>query len=153
MLFLLFEVGGAGYVLEAQSVAEVLPLVAITPIPEAPPAIAGVINYHGAPVPVVDLSRVTAGQAAQPRLSTRIILVHYPDGRGVDRLLGLIAEKATGTLRREERDFAPSGVAPPGAPYVGPVCTHFGRLVQRIDPRRVLPADIRDLLFQTADIA
>lgn len=153
MLFLLFEIGGARYVLEAQLVAEVLPLVAVTPIPEAPPVVAGVLNYHGAPVPVIDLSRLTIGRAAERRLSTRIILVRYVDARGHDRILGLMAEHATGTIRRDERDFVPSGVTVPGAPYIGPVCTDAGRLLQRIDPRTVLPAAVRDLLFQTAELA
>ncbi len=153
MLFLLFEVGAARYVLEAQLVVEVLPLVAVTPISEAPPAVAGVVNYHGAPVPVVDVSRLTCGRAAEPRLSTRIILVRYPDDRGHDRVLGLVAERATQTIRRDERDFVPSGVTLPGAPYIGPVCTDAGRLLQRIEPRRILPPAIRDLLFQTAELA
>jgi chemotaxis-related protein WspB len=153
MLFLLFEVGDARYALEARLVAEVLPLVAITPIPEAPAAVAGIFNYHGAPVPVIDVSCLTFGRPAPHRLSTRIVLVHYPGAQGESHLLGLVAEKATRTIRRDASEFVHSGVTPAGAPYAGPVAPDGGRLLQRIDPHTLLPAAIRDLLFRTVKMA
>src|SRR6187399_2400232 len=105
MLFLVFEVAGDRYVLDVTQVAEVLPFVTITQIPQAPAAVAGVLNYRGAPVPVIDLSQLTLGRPAERRLSTRIVLVHYPGAEGQTRLLGLIAERATQTVRREKTDF------------------------------------------------
>ena len=45
MLFLLFQLGQDRYALDTGRVAEVLPLVAITPIPQAPPELAGLFNY------------------------------------------------------------------------------------------------------------
>jgi chemotaxis-related protein WspB len=56
MLFLLFQLGEERYALDTSHVAEVLPLVAITPIPQAPTGVAGLFNYRGAPVPAIDLS-------------------------------------------------------------------------------------------------
>jgi chemotaxis-related protein WspB len=91
MLFLLFQLGDDRYALDTGRVAEVLPLVAITPIPKAPTGVAGLFNYHGAPVPAIDLSQLTMGRPARNRMNTRIVLVHYPDGRGKTHLLGLIA--------------------------------------------------------------
>ena len=66
---------------------------------------AGLFNYRGAPVPVIDLSQLTLGRPAARRLSTRIVLVHYPDESGGTHLLGLIAERATQTVRHEPSDF------------------------------------------------
>ncbi len=94
MLFLVFELARDRYALDVSQVAEVLPLVAIKQIPQAPPAVAGILNYRGAPVPVIDVSQLTLGRPAERRLSTRIVLVHYPDADGQTRLLGLIAERA-----------------------------------------------------------
>jgi chemotaxis-related protein WspB len=150
MLFLLFRLGQNRYALDALQIAGVLPLVDFKPIPQAPPGIAGIFNYHGAPVPAIDLSLLTLGRPAQPRLSTRVILVNYPDpGLGHERhLLGLIAEGATEILRREAADFTTSGVTNPAAPYLGLVTTHAHELVQWVHVERLLPASVCDVLFQ-----
>ena len=148
MLFLVFELSRDRYVLDVSQVAEVLPLVAIKQIPQAPPAVAGILNYRGMPVPVIDVSQLTLGRPAARRLSTRIVLVHYPDETGKTHLLGLIAEKATQTARHEHSAFVSSGVTNTGAPYLGPVVTDARGLVQWIDVRTLLPPSFRDLLFK-----
>ncbi len=147
MLFLLFRLGRERYALEAGQVAAVLPLLDIMEIPQAPPAVAGIGNYRGTPVPVIDLSELMLGRPAQSRLSTRIVLVHYADERGERRLLGLLAEKVTQTLRCEAADFRPSGLTLDAAPYLGPVTAGPYGLIQRIEVRQLLPASVRDLLF------
>jgi chemotaxis-related protein WspB len=148
MLFLLLELGQDRYALDARQVAEVLPLVDITRLPQAPPSVAGILNYRGAPVPVIDVSQLTLGRPAERRLSTRIVLVHYPDADGHTRLLGLIAERATNTVRREAADFVASGVSNDKAPYLGPVATDARGLMQWLDAGTLLPASVRDMLFR-----
>jgi chemotaxis-related protein WspB len=148
VLFLVFELARDRYVLDVSQIAEVLPLVAIKQIPLAPPAVAGVLNYRGAPVPVIDLSQLTLGRPAARRLSTRIVLIHYPDARGGTQLLGLIAEKATQTVRREETDFVASGVSSEGASYLGAVAPDAHGIMQRLDAETLLPASVRDMLFR-----
>jgi chemotaxis-related protein WspB len=150
MLFLLFELARDRYALDALQIAEVLPLVGITHLLQAPPAVAGIFNYRGAPVPVIDVSQLTLGRPAERRLSTRIVLVHYPDADGQTRLLGLIAERATQTVRHEEKDFVASGVTSDGASYLGPVATDARGLLQWIDVGTLLPASVRDVLFKQA---
>jgi chemotaxis-related protein WspB len=110
MLFLLFQLGRDRYALEASRVVEVVPLLELKRLPKAPPGVAGIFNYRGRPVPAIDLSEMTLGQPASERLSTRIIVVSYHDGIGTGHLLGLIAEHATETLRREARDFVEPGL-------------------------------------------
>jgi chemotaxis-related protein WspB len=148
MLFLLFELGNDRYALDVRQIAEVLPLVGVKQIPKAPQAMIGLFNYRGAPVPVIDLSQLTLGRPAARRLSTRIVLVNYPDHTGHTHLLGLIAEKATLTVRHEAADFVASGVTNDGAPYLGPVATDARGLLQWIDVRTLLPPSFRDLLFK-----
>jgi chemotaxis-related protein WspB len=150
MLFLLFQLGQDRYLLDTGRVAEVLPLVAITQIPQAPPGVAGLFNYRGVPVPVVDLSQLALGRPARNRLNTRIVLVHYPDGSGGTQLLGLIAERVTETVRRDEADFVASGVSSDRAPYLGPVATDARGLLQWIVVESLLPVSVRDVLFTPA---
>ncbi len=150
MLFLLFQLGGDCYALDAAQVAEVLPLVRMKKIPRAPAGVAGVFTYRGAPVPAIDLSQLALGRPARPRLSTRVLLVNYPDATGAHRRLGLIAEHATETLRREPTDFVASGVKADGAPYLGPVVHDARGLIQWIEVDKLLPASVRAALFQQA---
>ena len=58
----------------ASRVVEVLPLMNLKRVPGAPAGLAGVLNFHGTPVPVIDLNQMALGEPAARRLSTRIIL-------------------------------------------------------------------------------
>src|SRR5713101_4311912 len=108
MLFLLFHLDRNRYILDVRQVAEVLPLIGIIQVPQAPPFVAGMFNYRGALVPAIDLCQVMLGRPARQRLHTRILLVQYTDDSGATRLLGLIAERVTETLQRESSDFTAS---------------------------------------------
>jgi chemotaxis-related protein WspB len=147
MLFVLLEIDGDRYAIAAPRIAEVLPLVHITRIAQAPHGVAGVFNYRGKPVPVVDLSMLVSGRPAVPRFSTRLVLVQLGDEPGHSRLLALIAERATATMRRDPADFVPSGVDRGGAAYLGPVATDARGVVQWIDPARILPPSVHDALL------
>src|SRR5712692_2376248 len=148
MLFLVFQLGKDRYALDAGQVAEILPLVAVKQIPHAPVGVAGVFDCRGVPVPVIDLSQLTLGRPAEHRLSTRMVSVHYPDDNGNTRLLGLITEKVTETIRREPADFVDSGLSNERASYLGPVAADARGLVQWIDVSTLLPASVREVLFK-----
>jgi chemotaxis-related protein WspB len=147
MLFLLFRLENDRYALPAAAIAQVLPLVTIKKIPHAHRGVAGIFNYRGESVPVIDLSQLALGRSAIWSLTTRIVLVRYVDGRGEERKLGLIAERATEMLRCEESDFATTGVGGDAAPYLGPVTADARGLIQWIDVSSLLPAPLRDILF------
>jgi chemotaxis-related protein WspB len=147
MLFLLFQLGADRYALEATRVVEVVPLLELKSLPQAPRGIAGIFNYRGQPVPAIDLSELTLGRPAHERLSTRIIIVRYASPSGNEHLLGLIAEHATGMLRKDANSFVDAGVHVGGAPYLGPVLMDSKGVVQWIHEQNLLPAPVRDLLF------
>lgn len=148
MLFLQFQLGDDRYVLDAGQIVEVLPLVAIKHIPQAPLGVAGAFNYRGSPVPAVDLSALLLGQPAKASMSTRLIVVNYPDEHEHMHELGLLAEKATATVRHEPADFSETGVDNPETPCLGPVIKDASGLVQWVDATRLLPAAVRDVLFR-----
>lgn len=150
MLFLYFQLGNDRYALDCSQVIEVVPLLGIKRIPQAPAAVAGAFNYRSKPVPVIDLSVLALGRPARHHMSTRIVIVIYPGADSAQHLLGLIAEKATQTLRRDPADFTESGVVNDDAPYLGPVATDANGLLQWIDVKKLLPASVRDVLFKQA---
>lgn len=150
MLFVLFQLGRDRYALEAARLAEVLPLVRLKALPQAATGIAGVLDYRGVPVPVVDLSALALGRPAASRMGTRILVVRSADHRGEARLLGLIAEQATETLRCEPGEFVPAGVASAGAPYLGPVKVSAQGMIQWIALDRLLSQAVKEALFCAA---
>jgi chemotaxis-related protein WspB len=146
MLFLKFRIGGESYALDTAQIVEVLPLLEITPVPLAPVGVAGLVNYRGSFVPVVDLSELMLGEAARPHISTRLILVRYGE-----HLLGLIAEQATDMMQREAGSFADTGIACDAAPYLGPGTRDGGQLVRWIDVQNLLPAAVSSILFRPVE--
>ena len=146
MLFLLFQLGDDRYALDASRVVEVLPLLNLKKIPQAPRGVAGIFIYHGKPVPAVDLSELTLGRPAGEKLSTRIILMNYSSDDGKNHLLGLIAEHATEMIRRNQNDFTDAGVKLRAAPYLGPVLADEKGVVQLIHEQKLLSGNIREFV-------
>jgi chemotaxis-related protein WspB len=134
MLFLLFQIGAGRYALEAKRVAEVLPLLPIRPLAKAPPGVAGALNYRGAPLAVIDLSRLIAGRPAAARMSTRIVVVNCANGKQA----GFITERANETFERDPAAFAATGVTIDSAPYLGPVAQDARGFVQWLEPDKLL---------------
>lgn len=106
MLFVTFQTGDDLYALAADAIVEILPLVEMRRVREAPPEIAGWFSHRGAFAPAVDLSLIAQGRPAARRMSTRILMVRHMTGAQA-LLMGLIAEKATETLRADPKAFAP----------------------------------------------
>jgi chemotaxis-related protein WspB len=161
MLFLLFQIDNDLYALDTREIVEVLPLVNVKTIPQAPPAVCGLFDYHGVSVPLLDLSELAHGTPSRRMMSTRILLLRntgrsdgdqlvlrYAGNSDGEQLLGVIVEKARATLRRSEEDFAESNVA--GAPFLGGVTRDGEAIIQRITVDRLLPREVREQLFQSS---
>ena len=146
MLFLLFQLGNDRYAIEASRVVEVVPLLELKKIPQAPRGIAGIFNYRGSPVPALDLCEVATARPARERLSTRIIIVHYHPETGPEQLLGIIAENATETLRKNPGDFVDAGLRIGAAPYLGPVLMDPNGAIQWINEQHFFSENFRELL-------
>jgi chemotaxis-related protein WspB len=149
MLFLLFELDGERYALDARDVAHVLPLMPVRPFPGTPPWIAGVIDHAGVPVPVIDLAMLALGRPARALMSTRLVLVRErPDADGAPpRLIALMLECATRTKSFAADAFAESGIATPDARWLGPVARDESGFVLWVKVDQLLDARVRALLF------
>lgn len=150
MLFLVFQLDAERYALDTATVTAVLPRVELRRLPQAHAAVAGVFDYRGEVVPVIDLCALALQRPARDAMSTRIVLADYLDRSGGARRLGLLAERVVDTVRLPEEAFAPSGVDQPQARYLGPVARDAHGLLQRIGVRELLPEAVHDLLFVQA---
>jgi len=150
MLFLLFHIGKDRYALEARRVVEVLPLLELKEVPQAPPGLAGLINYRGEPVPVVDVTLLAVGRRSSEKFSTRIIVVRCESLEGSPHLLGLIAEQATETLSRKPHEFLSTGLGNVERPYLGPVLMDPAGPIQWIHEDRLLTSNVRKSVLDLA---
>ncbi|RYD84860.1 MAG: purine-binding chemotaxis protein CheW [Verrucomicrobiaceae bacterium] len=147
MLLITFQLGEDWYALDTAQVAEVLPMVLLKGIPGSAQGVTGIFNYHGRPVPVIDLAEMALGTPTEARMSTRIILVRYPD-EGESRLLGLLAERATDVLRCSEADFSDPGLSADETPYLGPVTRVNEKIIQLVKVDSLLSDNVRTQLFR-----
>ncbi len=148
MLYLLFHVNDESYAVDVREVIEVVPKVKLRSIPKAPDYVAGLLNYRGASVPVLDLCMLLHERKCAAVFSSRIVLMKYPDAHAVARVLGLLAEQVTDTLQCTAEAFRPSTLLHTAAPYLREVTTYRDHLVQRIDVSALLPTKVQALLFQ-----
>ncbi|MEW6038642.1 MAG: chemotaxis protein CheW [Pseudomonadota bacterium] len=121
MLLVPFQIGGEHYALPAADVFTVAQVPRLRPLPQAPAWVAGVFRYRGAVLPAVDLSLLIAGQPSRSLLSTRLLLVGNAKGLEAMPVLGLLAERVTGTETVDRAGLRETGVSIPGAEWLGEV--------------------------------
>lgn len=88
---IVFTLDGHAHAIETASVQEVLRMVAITAMPEAPPWVAGMINLRGRPTVVVDL-RLRFGLGSPQRGLATPIIIARTSGAAI---VGLIVDSIT----------------------------------------------------------
>lgn len=102
---------GEIFAIEANGVREILDLVPVTEVPNAPPFVGGLINVRGKVVPLAD-PRVPFGmERTPPTLDTRIVVIEA-DLDGEPTLVGLLADKV-----HEVTELAPASLEE--APRIG----------------------------------
>lgn len=151
VLFLLFTLGEQRFALPARDIVEVLPLLPLKPIPQAPAWVGGVFAYRGQVVPVIDVCALTLGSPAVGRTSTRLVLVQH--GPAPARCLGLVLEHVSETLRCDPAEFKPYGLRNDQAPYLGPIREDERGLLQWITVGELLDDRARALLYAADNAA
>jgi len=102
-LHVVFKVAGAEYAMPASEVLQMESFEGATPVPGAPPHVAGIVQVRGKVVPVVDLRRRFGLAPQAPTLDSRVVI-----GLHGDRAVGLLVDSA-----REVVGVADDQVLPP----------------------------------------
>jgi len=76
--FLIFTLHGDRYAMNVSDLAEVMETPPTFPIPKAPKSFLGVMNFHGSPIPVLDLASFLHGEP--PKNSGRILILDHKIG-------------------------------------------------------------------------
>jgi purine-binding chemotaxis protein CheW len=101
-----FRVAGEDFAIDIMRVREIIQPVELTPVPEAPAHVAGVLRFRGEVVPVVDLRRRLGLPAGPPSRRARFVVVKVAGG-----LLGLMVDEVGEVLRLTRGDLRPAPAA------------------------------------------
>jgi chemotaxis-related protein WspB len=151
MKVMVFHIGADRYGLPLQALARVLPAAELKQLPLAPAWVAGVLDLHGQPVPVIDLSALAGLPPQQACFDTRILVVDYQAGDGRARALGLLARQVAGVETIDAAALTDAGIR--AAPFLGQVASAGAGMLQLVDVAALLPAQVRELLFQAQEAA
>ncbi len=91
--FVLFRAGSYQCAVPLANVDRALRMVAITPVPDLPAWLPGIINLHGEIVPVVDIGQRVGAPRREPCLEDRLLIVHSGE-----QLLALIVAEVNTVL-------------------------------------------------------
>lgn len=140
------------YAIDTRHIMEVIPMVELRPIAHAMAWVCGMMNYRGRLVPVLDARALLGLEPCQPRMFSRIVMVSVAYGAaGEAGPLGLLVERFLGVERLEPGEASTHpGLEIPDAGYLGPVAVHDRRLVQMVEPDKLLKAEHQAVLFDRA---
>jgi chemotaxis-related protein WspB len=154
VLYVLVTLGRDRYALAASMVIEVVPLVRLKALVGAPAGAAGLMNFRGTALPVVDLALVATGTPTPETNAARIVVVRYAaPNSSRDEALGLLVPDARDTMRLDPDSFVAVGVAAAGAPYFGHVLATPEGMLQRLDLHALLTAELRLALYRIDEAA
>ena len=145
MKVLVFTIGPDRYAMRLAALSRVVPVADLKQLALAPAFVAGLLDLHGEPVPVIDLSLMAGFARSETWNDTRIILVDYPLGGGASALLGMMAEHVTGVEDIDPGTLREPGVA--GAPFLGQVSSGAAGMLQLVEVGELLTPAVRAELF------
>jgi len=146
MLLLVFHVKEDCYAIDSTDVKEILPLLTLQSIAQAPSYVVGLLNYRGNSVPVIDLCLFLKDQKSKQYYNSRIIIVNYVSQYGKG-LLGLVAENVTNVMRQDASELKPSGVKLDASPYLGKLVLGENGMIQTIELKKLLTQELVNLLL------
>jgi len=136
-----FQLGLEEFAIDILGVQEIIRFVEITPVPNAPYYVEGVVNLRGKVIPIINLRSRFGLSAAESTKDTRIIVVEVEHS-----ILGFIVDSVEEVLRLPANVIEP----PPTTGRGGSDDFHKG--VGRVEGRLLILLDLQ-LLFGLSKVA
>ncbi len=136
--YILFELAGTSYGIPSQIVQQMEMVEHITPVPNAPHFVDGVVFLRGQVIPAINLRQRFGFPKAPYDLRTRLIVV-----RAAGRTVGLIVDSAREfvPINSEAIQPPPEGIAGLSGHYLAGIATLGQRLVLLLDVEAVIGQD------------
>jgi purine-binding chemotaxis protein CheW len=133
--YILFGVAGTAYALRSHDVLHIEMLEHVTPVPNAPPFVEGVVFSRGQVVPVINLRARFGFERAGVTSRSRLLVVQH-EGRRV----GLLADESREFIR-----ISDAAVKPPHE-AIGGLSGNYLEGVATLGERIVLVLSVRELV-------
>jgi purine-binding chemotaxis protein CheW len=137
--FLTFYLAGEEYGIGILRVKEILEYDTVTPVPQTPPAIRGVINLRGSVVPVVDLA-AKFGLPPSPLAKRTCIVIVEVNLAGRETVMGLLVDAVSQVM-----DLTAGDIEPPPA-FGTAVKVDYLQAMGKVGKKFVLLLDVDKVL-------
>ena len=98
-----FQLSGTSYAIDIKTAREIVEMMPITPVPRAPPHIAGIINLRGEITNIMNLSRLMGLNSENQKEGQKIIVL-VPEAAG-GSIIGLIVDDVHSVLQVNPDDI------------------------------------------------
>ena len=133
--FILFELAGTTYALRSSDIQQLEMIGQITPVPNAPSFVDGVVSVRGQVIPALNLRARFGFERKEADLRSRLVVV-----RAGERSVGLLVDSA-----REFASITTDMIQPPPAGVAGLSGEYLEGMAQ-IGERLVLLLDVKQLI-------
>lgn len=139
--YLTFMLANEGYGIDIQRIKEINELMPITPIPESPASVKGVINLRGKVIPVIDL-RERFGLKAGSKDQRTCIVICEMETAGTKHLTGLIVDAVSEVAEIKPENIEPHVAlgAHVRAEYIQGIAKVGAHMIILLDINKVLEA-------------
>lgn len=141
-----FRLEGQRYALRLTQVEHVVSMVAVSPLPETPAVVVGVINHRGSVVPVLDLRPRLGLPRREFGLTDHLLL-----GRTSRRMLALPVDEVLGVTEVPAEDAVAPSTLLPGVGYVTGIVALADGLLFIHDLEALLSMDEERRLIEAMD--
>ena len=133
--YILFGVAGTTYAIKSQQVLHIEMIEHVTPVPNAPAFVEGVVFSRGQVVPVINLRARFGFERAAVTLRSRLLVVQHESRR-----VGLLADESREFIRISEASIKPPQEAIGGLSgnYLDGVATLGQRIVLVLNVREIV---------------
>lgn len=138
---LIFTLGNEEFGIQVLHVKEIMQMQEITPVPQTPEYVRGVINLRGQVIPVVDLALRFGMEKCDTTPNTCIVVLRGNSGRG-ERLMGAIADGVSEVLNISQADIedSPDFGSDAEIPYLLGIAKVKGKVKLLLDVEQVFRA-------------
>ena len=133
--YILFSLAGTTYALSSEDLRHMEMIEQVTPVPNAPEYLEGVVLSRGQIVPVLNLRARFGFEKAPLDLRTRLLVVQCGE-----RWVGLVVDSAREFVKIPSAAIQPpaNGISGSSVDYLRGIATLGGRLVLVLDATRIL---------------
>ena len=144
--FILFELAGTTYALRSADIQQLEMIGSVTPVPNAPEFVDGVVSMRGQVIPALNLRARFGFERKASDIRTRLIVV-----RNGGRSVGLVVDSAREFARISSQMIQPppAGLAEMSGQYIEGTAEIGDRLVLLLDVAQLIGAGT-DTAMQTA---